>query len=565
MKILKYTYLIVLAVVTAVMAACSSDSDDVVGSNSGDTLQLRITTGMTTRTRTTNWEDTNAQDEEMMNLWVVVITNTTDGAVQKCYACRPTAGSEREIDDVARIARGAYTVYSFANISVTNVCTLLGITAPNPIPSIGSSPTEIEVTGTVNHSNALAATATVNGNGFDPTAANNGFGESGIPMSNMQTISATESSKDLIVVRMMAKIEVQIKNETGANITAKNVKFSNITANSSETTYDNLLLLPNISTAGANTMNYVHKDIKPNLAEEAEQADYTQPINKTIANGETEEVVFYVNESASPSNSFGLFYLTLEVDKGGGSSEFRYALISQKGSTTDDDDAWNYIARNDYRVIPIVLDDYKMDIIPYDFPPIGVYPASVKEEDGLFTINFHDYGHFHLVPTVKKLSDNSIVPFTATTPDYSSTKWGLVNNDFSESWGSWTDATKTSAVTDDGSFYRNGTESYITTNTDDDDVGGFPKWYANTSSPQWAPAGGTNYNPFIFGYIADPGVALTDDRKVYHEFTFNLYKQGMSVPRQMTYRLMMILDTEQMTYSRQFGVNPATPTPRKRH
>ena len=565
MKILKYTYLIVLAVVTAVMAACSSDSDDVVGSNSGDSLQLRITTGMTTRTRTTNWEDTNAQDEEMMNLWVVVITNTTDGAVQKCYACRPTAGSEREIDDVARIARGAYTVYSFANISVTNVCTLLGITAPNPIPSIGSSPTEIEVTGTVNHSNALAATATVNGNGFDPTAANNGFGESGIPMSNMQTIAATESSKDLIVVRMMAKIEVQIKNETGANITAKNVKFSNITANSSETTYDNLLLLPNISTAGANTMNYVHKDIKPNLAEEAEQADYTQPINKTIANGETEEVVFYVNESATPSNSFGLFYLTLEVDKGGGSSEFRYALISQKGSTTDDDDAWNYIARNDYRVIPIVLDDYKMDIIPYDFPPIGVYPASVKEEDGLFTINFHDYGHFHLVPTVKKLSDNSIVPFTATTPDYSSTKWGLVNNDFSESWGSWTDATKTSAVTDDGSFYRNGTESYITTNTDDDDVGGFPKWYANTSSPQWDPAGGTNYNPFIFGYIADPGVALTDDRKVYHEFTFNLYKQGMSVPRQMTYHLMMILDTDQMTYSRQFGASPATPIPRKRH
>ena len=122
MKILKYTYLIVLAAVTAVMAACSSDNDGVEGQapqySDSDSLQLRITTGTTTRARTTDWVDANAQDEEMMNLWVVVATNTSDGAVQKFIACRPSAGSEREIDDVARITQGAYTIYSFANISV---------------------------------------------------------------------------------------------------------------------------------------------------------------------------------------------------------------------------------------------------------------------------------------------------------------------------------------------------------------------------------------------------------------------------------------------------------------
>ena len=209
-----------------------------------------------------------------------------------------------------------------------------------------------------------------------------------------------------------------------------------------------------------------------------------------------------------------------------------------------------------------MLEDYKFDIIPYDFPAIGVYPASVKEEDGLYTINFHDYGHFHLVPKVKILSSNTgaTVPFTATDPTttpatpYDETSWGLVDDDFNSSWKSWKDLTKATVVTaataatDDDSFYRTGTESYITTDTDGDEVGGFPVWYTNTASPQWDPAGGTNYAPFIFGYIADPGAALTADKIIYHEFSIYLYKQGMSAPRLMTYRLLMKLDTEQMSY-----------------
>ena len=188
MKIFRYTYIIALAALTAVMAACSSDNDGVEGQapqySDSDSLQLRITTGTTTRARTTDWADTNAQDEEMMNLWVVVVTNTSDGVVQKFFACRPSAGSEREIDEVARIPQGAYTIYSFANISVSNVCSLLGLSAPSTIPTIGSTPTEITLTGTVktvDHAAVAEKVTKVNGNGFDPTAADNGFGETGIP------------------------------------------------------------------------------------------------------------------------------------------------------------------------------------------------------------------------------------------------------------------------------------------------------------------------------------------------------------------------------------------------
>jgi hypothetical protein len=99
-------------------------------------------------------------------------------------------------------------------------------------------------------------------------------------------------------------------------------------------------------------------------------------------------------------------------------------------------------------------------------------------------------------------------------------------------------------------FYRTGTDSYVTTTVDGDEVGGAPVWYANTSAPQWDPAGGSTYKPFIFGYIADPGATITSDRMVFHKFTINLYRAGTTAARQMVYNLCMILDTDQMSYSR---------------
>ena len=50
MKILRYTYIIALAALTAVMAACSSDSieTDQLNPNEKDGLMLRSSTGITT-------------------------------------------------------------------------------------------------------------------------------------------------------------------------------------------------------------------------------------------------------------------------------------------------------------------------------------------------------------------------------------------------------------------------------------------------------------------------------------------------------------------------------------
>ena len=611
MKRFKLTYALAFVAALSLLTACSSDDAAQGGGETLDNgsikIHLRVAAAGSGTMRA--WADAaNADDAEMMNVWTVVAVNTADNKVAKIYACKPSGEPDQEIDDIVELPTGGtYRFYSFANMSPKVVKYLLGISDPSPSRLMrGESGThydnpngseaeggvtdyasnvgadtgadefmneqsntyqnnEIYNIGFAEGATVMAATVNdkavgVAGNNMDISATNN-FGAKGIPMSNVQTITVNANDNvTLVVIRMVAKIELRFYNETGADLKVNSITLTDINGNAD----DNLKLLPSLSATGHDNMNVVtHGDIQPNLGTGKSQKDLKLNVNttvgseKTLANGKYQSVAFYVNESEKPAltanNQFRRFFLKVDIN---GQTEQRYALIDDDNNSASGGDGttgkWDYIARNDYRIIPIVLDDYKLDIIPYDFPAIGSYPASVKEEDGVYTINFHDYGHFHLLPQVTKISDSSVVPFTATTPDYSTTTWGLVDNDFSKSWSSWTDATKSTPATDDGSFYRSGyTEDPP---VDGDGVGGFPVWYPNTAgNPQWDPAASGKYKPFIFGYIEDPGTALTEDKKIYHEFSIYLYKQGLSAPRQMTYRLYMILDTDQAMYSRRFG------------
>lgn len=594
-SILAYPFSIMYWVLAVMMVACTSDD----GTTSSDgwqtgesklvTVGLRITSlhpwGEQEGGSTRAWQDSeNANDNEMMNIWTVVVVNAADNKVQAIHACKPTGDTKPEVDDYVNLPSGTYRFYSFANMAPSVVMQLLGISgtgatngtvtradgdtpdnnnnptsgnnedptsgdnvSPYPtsngdnIMSAGEDNTVYSITfedgAVVTEDYANAITVNLAGNGFDPDAAENGYGAKGIPMSNVQTKEISGSVNfDLIVVRMMAKIKLQIKNETGSELTVNRATLSNVTQNGNGI----LKLLPSLMQH--DTMEPTHGDIRPNMGT-ATQDNFTVAVGKTIDNDATEEVTFYVNESATPANSEGLFYLTLEVDNGG-ASEFRYALVS------NDNSEWNYIARNDYRIIPIVLDDLKFEIIPYDFPPIGVYPVSVKEADvtnHVYDFQFHDYGHFHLLPKVTK--GGAEVDFSATTPTSGSDyKWTLINNDFTQSWftaASFGDASwmTTSQVTATG-FYRNQTAT-----ADGDEVGGEPYWYVNdgVAGPQWDPDG-TGYRPFIFGYIADPEAALGADRKIYHEMRIQVYN-GTTAYRQMLYRFYMTLSADQMLYA----------------
>lgn len=463
MKRFRLLYLSVFSTLFTFMACQSDDTTEQgAGLQSDGTVRVHLKVGVAGSKTTRAWTDKEADTKEMMNVWTVVAVSDADNKVVSIWACKPKGEPDQEIDDYVELpAVGTYRFYSFGNMSPNVVKDLLGLN-PIVVGSVrtrgagkkyddGSTPgqsNDRNATGNVtsyvsatagdpfysddnkykpnefhqisfdkgvmiSSDAANARTVNVAGNNFD-VDADNGYGAKGIPMSNAQTITVTAetTSIELIVIRMLAKIELQLFNDGNSDVTIKSFTLQDVTKNMD----NNLKLLPNLTPGGANTMDYKHGDIQPNLGTAATTADLTlypkgpeaevKKTEHTKASGNPVTFTFYVNESAAPTNASGLFYLTLGIDMGGGTVEYRHALINQKGSTTIDNDKWDYIARNDYRKIPIVLTDWQFRIEPIAFTPIAGYPAKMLSSDAL-TATFSTGGMIALQPFVKKRTETT--------------------------------------------------------------------------------------------------------------------------------------------------------------
>ena len=522
----RHSSLLLVAALAAIVTACSNDdspADKTMRADGKVPVKLRLSVvGNGTDTRAPGddppgppaqqWQDDNATDDEMMNVWTVVAVHASDdrnepkrfeaGDIAFIYASIPE-NPKREIDDIPTVwlYPGDYDFYNFANIE-PGVATMdiLGIneteallTKVKPDGTLEDAKTfpygffsslgEGNFPGFPRHDvysltwdpvsslklhdyyssdghtgdNGVAGkTLQVKGNGFDPTATDNGYQSKGIPMTNYQHFNITSQIEcDLIVVRMLAKITLQIQNSGSTPVTITTASLTDITDNNDDTTDDNLMLLPKYTAAAsANTMEAVHKDIQPNLVQNVTKGNYTHTVNKTIAAGATEEVTFYVNESvasttgsqsASWINGSGLFYLTLGIKTGSGKDVvYSHALIDQRGSTTDDDNAWHYIARNDYRVIPVVLTDWLFRVEPLAFVPIAGYPAVTLSSDAQ-KATFKTGGIIALQPFVKKRTETNWRDFSDPEVTYGTTvnAAGTETPDEEASWNAsitWTNS-----------------------------------------------------------------------------------------------------------------------------
>lgn len=380
---MKYMACLVMLLLT--FAACSPDSDaSDPGSTTNKTYTLHFNlspvsgSSASSRAETytegspNTWED--GSKEENMKSWTVVFVKS-DGTVAKVVKQPSVAEGKDKEDDVTvtGLETGTYSVYSFANISDTELGT---ITEGSRSPDFDSQ------------------SFAVNGN--DWNIAN------GIPMSNKQEVTINSDGqpdvKKLYVVRMLSKITLKFRNMTGEDITVKNVSISDITSNPAAGT-ENVKLLPKTSVSSANVAQ------TPNLADNAKSDDFTHTIKSglTVAKNTSDydtdnsrSVSFYVNESQA-GKAYPYFVVTLETSVG----SQRYFMYTD----------WNQIARNDHHVLKLALSDYKLRLKVEDFGSIGSTP-SLKDDGKQLNLIFHDLEEFHIVPSVTKYSDGSSVPFT---------------------------------------------------------------------------------------------------------------------------------------------------------
>ena len=386
----------------ATFTACSSDDSTMSdnpdgGSKNGFTIHLKLSTAASgsigqaaphSRALTSDWEF--GSDAENMKSWFIVLTQ--NGKVVQTVEKTQVDAQHAEEDEITleNVNPGTYQVYSFANIDKTQLGTL--------------------TSSTVDFKNMKYK---MDGNGFDATT-------SGIPMSNEQTLTVyqdgTTDKNKLWVVRMLAKVTLQFKNQSATPLVINDITISDITKNSKDNAdADNIMLLPKHSDASSGADND-EVACTPNLVGQAATDSYTYTLSspKTIAANtsytEENEVSFYVNESAA-GNTSKYFIINLNTSTG----VKRYALFKD----------WTKIARNDHHILPISLDDYKLKFDVQSFTAIGLYPSITDNGTTLSYTCYYPEEEFHIQPKVVHADDTDV----SGTIDYANVKWELIQED----------------------------------------------------------------------------------------------------------------------------------------
>lgn len=376
-----YYYICIWAV--CLLAACSAGDDATSFPGQADaenrvgvTLQLSALSSQTSQSsRSSLWDtDNEALPGEMMKSWFVVVVQ--NGKIEKIITSDFESGvTEVEKDQVfVKLKTGATTFYSFANIKPEEIGLNASTSVGQPLPADFDEKTyQMDGNSQRFHLSVIPEFPI------------------GYPMSNKQIVNITDNQQviNLEVIRMVAKVQLSITNDTDHAINLKTITLSDVTLNGNQ----NIKLLPNVDSANElKGVNLVDGVAKGTITLTAAEND-----GMTIEARDKQTACFYMNESlvdkgADGGNRYFILSLTTVDAATGATSNHRYAMLS-----------WNEIRRNDYLKIPIKLEDYQIRWTVEAFSPIGVLPK-VKDDGENLSLGFGYYGEFHIKPEVIKLS-----------------------------------------------------------------------------------------------------------------------------------------------------------------
>lgn len=388
----KLLYLLSWGLVTFILMGCVPDANPAIDSgdsSDGATRQVEICLGVASDaiagTRAgSDYTDVNMQAGELMKNWIIVMVDANNRIVDIVKNGPYDAGeTERSQDSFwKRMKQGTYTFYSFANLTPSQIgidTYRVGDTLPDGFFEQMKCSVKIPSLAFADHWSDF-------GNDYFPQ---------GIPMSNKQVVTIGKDTKavNLEVIRMVAKVVLQLTNNTDHDITFKGLTLSDVTPN----VEDNLMLLPGKDETDEQGIVHVSD---ANLATTQKQTvAYASMALGTghdyvVKHSAVTNICFYINESkVTDENKYHILQLqTIDSDHSSTVINRRLAMLN-----------WSKICRNDYRVIPIKLDDYSIEWDVQSFTPIGVLPQ-IEDDGENLTITMGYYGEFHIIPTVRQLS-----------------------------------------------------------------------------------------------------------------------------------------------------------------
>lgn len=366
MKKQHYTYIALVSLLTFLLLSCSGEEEQNI------TNTEKATYSIIYRISTKSSNDQNASDEEMMKTILLFFVNADNKIEKKIVETLPSTKQLHEIE--VKLTKGTKAVYGFANLSAASIASVgLNVEEGSVMPDLSTATLYIA-------------------NGFTINPAVGDY----LPMSNKTAISVTNTTGqtfNMELIRMVCKMKLNFKNETGHNISLKNIVVNPITTSS-------VYLLPRSN-----------GEIPPVLPVGTTSGNYINTFNGTpsfSSGGILNDFQFYINESQVSDN--GYFKLTLNTLRDGVTDEIRMSLTNL-----------SYLNRNDYLPLDIILTDYRLELEVISYPPIGGYPASViTTTDGYHCI-FPGGGPFIITPKLVKVSDNSIVPIGKSEWNFSYT------------------------------------------------------------------------------------------------------------------------------------------------
>ena len=299
-------------------------------------------------------------DNELINSWTIVFADQS-GIVRSILTGNPTSAVEMD-QFTAKLDRGTYTVYSYANFDPASL--KMNFAVGQPVPE-----------------EAKATLLSIKPEAW--TAANNR-----IPMAGLQTVTVTQQVTQpfsVEVVRTVAKMEFMFSNATESPITLHQMWMRPMGAGS-------VSLYPDYTTLGQ----------APVLCEEADTTTVCRNLGNAELQASAERGVshlFYTLESrADLSHPTGHYVILLDLTHRSGESG-----IARRDTVTMLTPELTYINRNDYIRIPVRLADYVVKIDVKFYPPIGGYPAVVNEMKGSdYYVRFGTEGLFSITPLMRK-------------------------------------------------------------------------------------------------------------------------------------------------------------------